>query len=265
MPDEVQQALTRHAEAVATVRAFAERSGARAWCCSSTARRRADDAHCAPGGGLELTDAGRTFEIPAAAPVDAAPRALPDIRPAPRTTLSIDPETGELEAPLGAVANLARAVLELARAFGGRSVATAEFATRDPELPITIAAREGEPLVLAAGDRRFVLPRASCERSLHLVRRGRRGRRRYRAYERRAAAARCSAGSSTSCRGRSAAPRGSRARRSTTAPDDLLVVRRELGDAHVLLVRSRGEHRVHDGFCGVEHLLEWAKAGGRYR
>ena len=35
--------------------------------------------------------------------------------------------------------------------------------------------------------------------------------------------------------------------------------------ARVLLVRSRGEHRVHDGFCGVAHLLEWAKAGGRYR
>jgi hypothetical protein len=38
-----------------------------------------------------------------------------------------------------------------------------------------------------------------------------------------------------------------------------------LGDARVLLVRARGEHRVHDGFCGVAHLLEWAKAGGRYR
>ena len=38
-----------------------------------------------------------------------------------------------------------------------------------------------------------------------------------------------------------------------------------LPDAHVQLVRSRGEHRVADGFCSVEHLLEWAKAGGRYR
>jgi hypothetical protein len=35
--------------------------------------------------------------------------------------------------------------------------------------------------------------------------------------------------------------------------------------ARILVVRSRGEHRVHDGFCGVAHLLEWAKAGGRYR
>ena len=34
---------------------------------------------------------------------------------------------------------------------------------------------------------------------------------------------------------------------------------------HVALVRYRGEHRIPDGFCGVAHLLEWAKAGGRYR
>ena len=88
----------------------------------------------------------------------APPRPLPELRPPPPTALTIDPGTGELEAPLGVVANLARAVLGLAIAFGGRSVATADFATRDPELPITIAAREGEPLVLAAGDRRFVLP-----------------------------------------------------------------------------------------------------------
>jgi hypothetical protein len=37
-----------------------------------------------------------------------------------------------------------------------------------------------------------------------------------------------------------------------------------LGDAPVLLVRERGEARVADGFCSVEHLLAWAKAGGRY-
>jgi len=38
-----------------------------------------------------------------------------------------------------------------------------------------------------------------------------------------------------------------------------------LADAHVLLLRSRGEHVVPDGFCTVEHLLEWAKSGGRYQ
>ncbi len=38
-----------------------------------------------------------------------------------------------------------------------------------------------------------------------------------------------------------------------------------LGELHVALVRRRGEARIPDGFCGVDHLREWAKAGGRYR
>jgi hypothetical protein len=39
----------------------------------------------------------------------------------------------------------------------------------------------------------------------------------------------------------------------------------DLGDTRVLLVRHRGEHRIGDAFCGVEHLLDWAKRGGRWR
>ena len=39
----------------------------------------------------------------------------------------------------------------------------------------------------------------------------------------------------------------------------------DLGDVHVLLVRHRGEHRVADDFCSVEHMNEWAKAGGRWQ
>jgi hypothetical protein len=160
VPEDVQEVLTRHAEAVATVRAFAGRSGALrvVLLVDGGDGAAATMLDCAPGGALELSDGGRALRIPAGARVDAAPRELPDIRPSPPATLSIDHESGELAAPLGAIANLGQAVLGLARAFGGRSVATADFATRDPEQPITIAAREGEPLVLAAGDRRFLLP-----------------------------------------------------------------------------------------------------------
>ena len=39
----------------------------------------------------------------------------------------------------------------------------------------------------------------------------------------------------------------------------------ELTDAHVLLVRHRGEHRVADAFCSVDHMSAWAKAGGRWQ
>lgn len=38
-----------------------------------------------------------------------------------------------------------------------------------------------------------------------------------------------------------------------------------LAERRVLLVRHRGEHRIADAFCELDHLLEWAKAGGRWR
>lgn len=38
----------------------------------------------------------------------------------------------------------------------------------------------------------------------------------------------------------------------------------ELPDTRLILVRHRGEHRVPDGFCSVDHLAAWARAGGRY-
>lgn len=39
----------------------------------------------------------------------------------------------------------------------------------------------------------------------------------------------------------------------------------DLGDRRVLIVRHRGAHRIADGLCGVDHLLDWAKRGGRWR
>ena len=154
------KAIARHAEAIATVRAFVSRSEA----LRVVLLLDLGDADAPAmldtglGGGVELTDDGEVHEVPAAMPVPAPSRTLPEIRPAPSSALKADPVTGELAAPIGAIANLGHAVLGLARAFGGRSVASAEFATQDPDLPMTIVAREGEPLLLAVGDGRFELP-----------------------------------------------------------------------------------------------------------
>ena len=98
----------------------------------------------AEGGTFELTEGGVTE------PIDPArsrgrPRGLPDVRPLPPTALTVDPDTGELAAPIGALAAIAEAIVALAAAFGGRSVATAEFATREPEPPLALAARPGDP------------------------------------------------------------------------------------------------------------------------
>jgi hypothetical protein len=76
----------------------------------------------------------------------------------PASTLSADPESGELAASIGGVQLLADSVLALARALGGRSVATATFATRDADMPLTVAAREGEPVVLDIAGRHFTFP-----------------------------------------------------------------------------------------------------------
>ena len=107
-------------------------------------------------GTMQVTE-GEGTRSAAPAP-GAAALALPDLRAVPASALSADPESGELAAPLGSVQLLADSVLALARALGGRSVATATFATRDPELPLTLAARVGEPVVLDIGGRHFTLP-----------------------------------------------------------------------------------------------------------
>lgn len=39
----------------------------------------------------------------------------------------------------------------------------------------------------------------------------------------------------------------------------------DVDDTRVLLVHHRGEHRIGDAFCGADHLLAWARAGGRWR
>ncbi|MGH2926392.1 MAG: hypothetical protein ACRDK1_10535 [Solirubrobacterales bacterium] len=39
----------------------------------------------------------------------------------------------------------------------------------------------------------------------------------------------------------------------------------EPGEMAVVLLRHRGDARVTDRFCSTDHLLEWAKAGGRWR
>jgi len=155
----MEEALARHADALATVRAFAERSRAeRVVLLVDHGDEATVMLDCAPDLTVEVAEGDRSWTVPPETPVPAGPRPLPDIRPAPSSALRADPETGELAAPIGAVANLGESVLGLARAFGGRSVASADFATHDPRLPMTIVAREGEPLLLAIGDGRFELP-----------------------------------------------------------------------------------------------------------
>jgi len=87
----------------------------------------------------------------------AEPLPLPEVRELP--PFEVDAVRAEITAPLGGVEHHARAVRALAEAFPGRSVVSVQFATTDPQLPLTIAARAGDPLVLALGeDEQFEMP-----------------------------------------------------------------------------------------------------------
>jgi hypothetical protein len=150
--------MTDFAVALATLQDFAERTGA------ERVVALLDRGETAPPVLVERLEDGALQVTEDAEPVAAtpdptvAPHPLGDLRAVPATSMSADPETGELAAPLGSVQLLADSVLALARSFGGRSVATATWPTRDPELPLTVAAREGEPVVLDIAGRHFALP-----------------------------------------------------------------------------------------------------------
>jgi hypothetical protein len=155
-------ALARHGEAVATVRDYALRAGADRVVLlvdrgdEPPLMVDCDDAHV-----VEITDGQTVTTLAADAQPLAQPRPLPEIRHIPATAIEMNLATGDLQAPLGAIEHLADTLGALARAFGSRSVASADFPTRDPETPITLAAREGEPTVLAAGDYEYTLRQPS--------------------------------------------------------------------------------------------------------
>jgi len=150
--------MERYAVALATLEDFAARTGAERVVALLD---RGDEAppvlvQRLEDGALQVTEDADPVAVPGDPAV--APHPLGDLRAVPATAVSADPETGELAAPLGSVQLLADSVLALARSFGGRSVATATFATRDPAVPLTVAAREGEPVLLDIAGRHFTLP-----------------------------------------------------------------------------------------------------------
>jgi hypothetical protein len=156
----VSDAIGRHAVALASVTELAARAGAQrvVLLIDEGELAGATMIEWAPDGTLELTEAGVTEPVAPAAIAQVVPAELPDVAPVPPSALTVDAETGELAAPIGVLAAMAAAVVALAAAFGGRSVATAEFATREPDQPFMLAARPGEPVVAQLGGETFAFP-----------------------------------------------------------------------------------------------------------
>lgn len=157
-PDPDWGAPARHAVAIATVRAFCEASGAeRVAVVLDTGAGEAVILECLPGAPLELTAGDETFTIPPDATEGIVPLPVEAPLAPPGSAIDVDVDAGEVHAPIGVLPSLADGLLALARALGGRTVAAADFATREPGRPLTLAAREGEGVMVAVGDQHFEL------------------------------------------------------------------------------------------------------------
>ncbi len=80
---------------------------------------------------------------------------LPFMRQLP--PFEVNPETGAVAGVLGGLEMLGRAVREIAALLPGESVVAAEFETTDPEEPLGLAGRAGEPMLVLVGDHELEL------------------------------------------------------------------------------------------------------------
>jgi hypothetical protein len=142
---------------VASLRAFLERSGAfRAAMLLDRGELDPLVLDVAADGSAELAEGDRAVALAPGASVGGVALELPDVRSFP--AMEVEAEAGQVIGPPGALEHLARAVRDLVAQLPGRSVLTVGFETADPDLPMFIAARAGEPVVLSLGERQFELP-----------------------------------------------------------------------------------------------------------
>jgi hypothetical protein len=147
-----------HDVILATVRDFAERSGATrvVVVLDRGPDRLAPTIEAEPGEPVAVEAGGERLLVPPTDLSGVAPLPLDLPHAIPASALDVDPGAGRIEAPIGAVDALVRALLDLAAALGGRTVVHAEFATRSGA-ELSLAARTGEPLVVTVGEEQFEL------------------------------------------------------------------------------------------------------------
>ncbi len=94
-------------------------------------------------------------ELPHDAAGDVALPPLPFMHRLP--PFEVDATDGRVAGALGGLEMLGRAVRDLATLLPGSSVVAADYETNDPAMPLGLAGRAGEPLVVLLGEHEFAL------------------------------------------------------------------------------------------------------------
>lgn len=141
---------------VETLRCFLHDSGAvRAVAVIDSADEPAivDVARLAP---IEVTTNAGMVHLPHAIELDAEAILSPRVHQLP--PFDVDVEAATVIGTMGGVDMIADALKQLAAAFGGDSVAMAQFPTSTNDVQLTISARIDEPVIVAIGEDQFELP-----------------------------------------------------------------------------------------------------------
>ncbi len=105
---------------------------------------------------IEVTTKERTVALPHAIELDVAdPIDVPAVVQPPPFEVVAD--TLEVRSPIGVLNHIGDAVRAMANAIGPHAVVMATFPTLPPERPLSISARDDEPLVFAIGEETFEL------------------------------------------------------------------------------------------------------------
>jgi hypothetical protein len=106
---------------------------------------------------VEVQMGGRILHLPHAIELDAESMGdAIELRQLP--PFEVDAASGQVVGTIGGLDMLADAMRALAELLGGRSVAMAQYPTVTPEVPLTVTARFGEPVLVTLGEAEWELP-----------------------------------------------------------------------------------------------------------
>lgn len=105
---------------------------------------------------IEVTTGAGMVHLPHAIELKAEAIVRPRVHLLP--PFDVDADKGTVIGTMGGVDMMADALKELAMAFGGESVALAQFPTSTNDVQLTVSVRSGEPVIVAIGDQQFELP-----------------------------------------------------------------------------------------------------------
>ena len=111
---------------------------------------------CVRLGPLEIEMGDRVVELPHDVELDAPEPDLGELRPLP--PFEVSAERGEVAGMIGGLELVAESVLKLAGAIGGGAAVVVELESTNPDVPLVVSGRAGEPVLVTLEDESFELP-----------------------------------------------------------------------------------------------------------